>query len=135
MQESLIQNEDFLKVTRNEIIFVPIPLGKRRFKSRGYNQAEILSKELSKIFGFPVIDGISRNKETITQVGLDKSQRKENVKGVFKVINKYSGIFKNSRVVLVDDVLTTGSTFSEVASVLLHNRSREVQAVALAKEN
>lgn len=68
-------------------------------------------------------------------MGLDKKERRENIKGAFDVKNKYSAILKNRTVILVDDVLTSGSTFSEAASVLKHKSAREVWALAFAKED
>lgn len=133
--ESLIQNEEFNEVIKKDIFFVPIPLSKSKHKRRGYNQAEILGKELAKRFNFSLVDCLVRVKETKSQVGLNKSERKENIKGAFEVNKKYSAKIQNVRVVLVDDVLTTGSTFSEAASVLKHCGVRQVWAVALAKED
>jgi len=142
--EALIQNEEFNKILRqrpsgpdrqDELILVPIPLGKSKFRKRGYNQAEILANELSRRFGFSVVNCLTRVKDTKSQVGLNKKERKENVKGVFKFSKEFSANFKNARVILVDDVLTTGSTFSEAASVLKHCGVRQVWAVALAKED
>lgn len=150
--ESLIQYEEFSKILKHpkstsfseaaqvqddksELILVPIPLSSKKLRKRGYNQAEILAKELSKKFGLKVIDCLERVKDTKTQVGLNKKERQENIKGAFRIKSKYSANFKNSRVILVDDVLTTGSTFSEAASVLKHSNVRQVWAVALAKED
>ena len=57
LYESLIQNEEFVRVTRSRYVFVPIPLSDKRFKKRGYNQAEIIAVNLSKKFGFLVVNG------------------------------------------------------------------------------
>lgn len=137
LYESLIQNEEFEKVLRSaqdKIIFVPIPLHAKKFKKRGYNQAEILAKILAKKFGFEMVDCLERIRETRSQVGLNKKERQKNIKGAF-ALKKNSADFKNRRVVLVDDVLTTGSTFSEATYVLKREGDREVWAVALAKED
>jgi competence protein ComFC len=139
MYEALVQNEEFVNVTKrnkSKIIFVPIPLSKIKFNKRGYNQAEILAKELSKRFGIPMIDYLIRVKDTKSQVGLKKEERKENIKGAFKVkiINQKLDL-KNLIVILVDDVLTTGSTLSEAGKVLKQNGAQEVWALALAKED
>lgn len=135
MYESLVQNEEFDKVIRKEVLFVPVPLSKAKFRRRGYNQAEILAKELSKRFGISTVDCLVRVKETKSQVGLKKEERKENIKGAFGLVDRHSGKIQNSYVVLVDDVLTTGSTLSEAANVLKHHGARQVWAVALAKED
>jgi competence protein ComFC len=138
LYESLIQQEEFnkiLKYNHKEIYLVPIPLSKSKLRRRGYNQAEKLGKSLAKLLDLNLIDVLKRIRDTKTQVKLNKLERKENIKGVFEVNGKFSAVFKNSCVILVDDVLTTGSTFSEAASVLKHCGAREVWAVALAKED
>jgi ComF family protein len=135
MYESLIQNEEFNKVIKSKIIFIPIPLSKTKYNKRGYNQAEILAKELSKRFNYPVFNCLVRVKETKSQVNLNKKDRKENIKGAFEIDKGYSAKIQNKKVVLIDDVLTTGSTFSEAADVLKHCGVRQVWAVALAKED
>lgn len=137
LYESLIQNEEFnriLRSTQNDILLIPIPLSSKRFKKRGYNQAEVLAKGLSKKFGFLVCNGLERIKETRSQVGLDKEKRRENVKGAFAIKKKFENYFKSKNVVLIDDVLTTGSTFSEAGSILKRNGSAKVWAIAFARE-
>ena len=121
-----------LRFTQNDIILVPIPLSLARFKKRGYNQAEILAKTLAKKFGFEVWNCLARTRETRTQVGLTKEKRKENVKGAFMLNTKYQ--IQNNNLILVDDVLTTGSTFSEAGSILKRNGAAKVWAVAFARE-
>ncbi len=134
LYESLIQNEEFNRVINRDIIFVPIPLSSGRYRKRGYNQAEILAKGLSKKFGFEIHNCLVRVKETRSQVGLNKKERKDNVHDAFKIINHKSSII-NRNIVLVDDVLTTGSTFSEACSVLKHAGAGKIWALAFAKED
>ena len=134
LYESLIQNENFNDLNHQRIVLVPIPLSSKRFKKRGYNQAEILAKGLSKKFGFPVIDCLGRVKETRSQVGLSKKERRENISGAFAIINHKSSII-NRNVLLIDDVVTTGSTFSEACNVLKKNGVGKVWGIAFAKED
>lgn len=131
--ESLIQNEKFNDLNHQSFILVPIPLSSAKLRKRGYNQAEILAKGLSKKFGFPVYNYLDRIKETRSQVGLTKKQRKENISGAFKILNHKSLII-NQNILLVDDVLTTGSTFSEAATLLKRGGASKVWAVAFARE-
>jgi len=102
LYESLIQNEEFDRILRqfppeadrqDDIFFVPIPLSRKRFKKRGYNQAEVLAKKISKKFGFSTVNGLERTRETGSQVGLDKEKRRENVKNAFSVKKNYRSIF------------------------------------------
>jgi len=133
LYESLIQNEEFTMVSQNKLILVPIPLHKNKFRKRGYNQAEILAREVSKRFGFPVVDYLLRTKETGSQVGLTKDERQENIKGAFEFKEKFD--VKNKKIILIDDVLTSGATFSECCKVLKKSGAGRVWAIAFAKED
>lgn len=140
LYESLIQNEEFnriLSMSKDDIVLVPIPLSSKRYRKRGYNQAEILAKGLGEKFGFEVVNGLIRIKETRSQVGLTKKERRENVRGAFTLNSKFiihNSELKNANIFLVDDVLTTGSTFSEASSILKRNGANKVWAIAFARE-
>ena len=98
---------------------VPVPMHSKDIKKRGYNQSVFISKVVSKITGIPVnYSMLCKIKLTEKQVGLSYSKRIKNLSGAF-VFNRYAK--KASRVVLVDDVFTTGSTINECSKVLLKN--------------
>ena len=112
------------------LILVPIPLYKNRKNWRGFNQAEILAKTLAKKFkvGYSAI--LFRNRETKTQVGLSREERKKNIKGAFSLSQ---GANVNGRdFLLVDDVYTSGATIREAAKVLKSSGARNVWAMAVA---
>ncbi len=95
---------------------IPVPMHIKALRKRGYNQALLIAKKLSKITKIPVcFDCVVKVKQTKSQVGLTYSERKKNLKGAFRVFKLKSGI---KRVVIVDDVFTTGSTINEIASML-----------------
>ncbi len=108
---------------------VPIPLSFWRRAYRGYDQAKLLTQEVSKISGVPVENYLLRTGHQLPQVGLPNIKRRENVQGVFRVIKKPT----HNRVVLVDDVFTTGATMEEAARVLRQAGAREVWGLVLAK--
>lgn len=136
--DSIIQNENFNKEIKNlptslGWVFVPIPLFSSKFRKRGYNQAEILAKELSKRFNLPFQDILKKEKNTISQVGLSNIDRKLNVKDAFKL--EASGYRLKARsIFLVDDVVTTGSTLKEAANVLKRNGVKRVIGLTLARD-
>jgi ComF family protein len=112
---------------------VPIPLSSVKLRKCGYNQAEILAKELSKKFNFPVQNLLERAKETKTQVGLSNLQRKLNIKEAF-ILKSQNSKDKIKNVFLVDDVVTTSSTLLEVAKVLKKAGAQAVFGLTLARD-
>ena len=95
---------------------VAVPLHRHRLRERGFNQAGHIAEALAKIAGIPVWDALSRIRDTPHQVGLSADQRAENIHGAFRFRETPS--MKPARVVLVDDVFTTGATLRECAAVL-----------------
>lgn len=95
---------------------IPVPLHKNRQKKRGYNQSELLARELSKRIQVPVFnDVILRKKDTIPQKKCDKNQRIINMKKAFIV---GENVVKLEKVVIIDDIFTTGSTIDSMAKEL-----------------
>jgi len=113
-------------------ILVPVPLDKTREKERGFNQAKELAKELSKILEIPLVsDCLIKIKETRPQVELKKEEREENIKGVF--LCQRPEEIKGRKILLVDDIYTTGSTLEEGARVLKEAQAKEVWGVVIAR--
>jgi ComF family protein len=111
---------------------VPVPLHRLRQRKRGYNQAELLATVVSKGSGLQVLDALVRHRATAQQVGLNAEARRANVVGAFAV-NDGTEI-TGGRFVLVDDVLTTGSTLGQCADVLIAAGAAWVGALTLARE-
>jgi competence protein ComFC len=123
-------------------LIVPVPLHKRRLRSRGFNQSEHLARYLSQNlapgFEIPLASNILiRARYTHPQMKLkDYSQRKKNIQNAFSLNNELpdKNILKNKTVLLVDDIATTGSTLFECARVLKQNGVNEVFAVVVARQ-
>ena len=97
-------------------LMIPVPLNWRRHWRRGFNQAELLCRDLSRHFGgLPWADALKRARPTVTQSELPADRRAGNVKGAFAVARLQPGL---RHAVLVDDVMTTGATLRECARVL-----------------
>ncbi len=112
-------------------VIVPVPLHSRRLRQRGYNQAALLARHLAKLTGLELNEGLLVcTTETSAQVETaSRSQRRDNVKGNFRCEGDVSGL----RVILVDDVATTGSTLSACAAALKASGAASVWGLVLAR--
>lgn len=117
---------------------IPIPLHPKRLRWRGFNQSELLCRHISKNISPNLNIEISttaliRNKNTLSQMKIKNfKQRKLNLKNAFKVFRKSS--IKNKRILIVDDISTTGSTIFECAKVLKKSGAKEVYGIVLARK-
>lgn len=120
------------------VILVPVPLHIMRKRWRGFNQAEILAKQLAKQFNVTYAALLFRNRETKTQVGLKKDKRRENVRGAFSLRlaplaqGRTIADVEGKNIVLVDDVYTSGATMGECARVLKRAGANNVWGIAVA---
>ncbi len=111
---------------------IPIPITEKRLKERGFNQSFIIGEEISKISGRPLHHSVLyKTKETMDQLSLHRDGRRQNVKGAFAVRN--AGTIKGQRVLLVDDLFTTGYTAKEASGVLKKAGVRSIAFFALAR--
>lgn len=109
---------------------VPVPLHKTRLRWRGFNQAVLLARPLEQRRSWHLdFDLLRRTRETAPQVGLDETERSRNLRGAFSVRSACRG----RRVLLVDDVYTTGATANECARVLRRAGARSVDVLVLAR--
>jgi len=129
-----IKESQLLKNT-NEWLIISVPLAKKRLKYRGFNQAELLAANLSKWLGIPISSVIiKRTKFRAPQMQIqNRKQRRENIKDCFKINQRFNLVsLKDKKIMLVDDVATTGATLNECAKVL-KPYVKEVWGCAIAK--
>ena len=123
-------------LTENPIpyeVLVPVPLHDKRLKERGYNQSALLAKELSRLTGFPVNETcLVRNVYNVPQAKTrNVEERKQNVIGIFSVVNDD---LLEKKVLLIDDVTTSGATLNACASPLKKTGAASVWGLTLARE-
>ncbi|CAK0762759.1 competence protein ComFC [uncultured Gammaproteobacteria bacterium] len=115
-------------------LIVPVPLHRWRLFHRRYNQAALLAQGLGRLVGKPVhTDLLNRSRATPTQGGLNRSGRQRNVRGAISVRSGRQSCCRGARVVVIDDVLTTGATVGECARVLLRAGATSVDVLTLAR--
>jgi ComF family protein len=113
-------------------LLLPVPLHPKRLCERGFNQALEIAKPLSKAFNIPIdINGVSRIKATIPQSGLSSDERQLNLKNAFHTTQTYHG----KLVAIVDDVLTTGHTVTNLAHLLKRQGAKKIHVLAAARTN
>ncbi|HVP37510.1 MAG TPA: ComF family protein [Terriglobales bacterium] len=127
----ILKKEEFAK---DFDYIIPVPLHRSRKRERGYDQSRILAGEISKTVSIPLAEKILiRNKKTKDQTHLTVEERERNVRDAFAV--RDSSLLWGKRVILVDDVMTTGATLQECAGVLKDAGAREVIGVTLVVVN
>lgn len=112
-------------------LIVPVPLHPARQRDRGFNQAELLGRLLSDRTSLPMKRALQRTRFTTTQTAFDRAERMENLRGAFRLRNKTD--MQGLRVLLIDDILTTGATLSECARVLKSAGAACVYAATAAR--
>jgi ComF family protein len=111
-------------------LIVPVPLAKSRERQRGYNQGRLLATEVARHLDCPVdCDVLIRHRDTPAQTSLPRARRLDNVRGAFRALRKLSG----TRILLIDDVTTTGATIEAAARALRRRGAVWVGALALAR--
>ncbi|MBP7186423.1 MAG: ComF family protein [Ruminococcus sp.] len=110
-------------------IIVPVPMHRKAMRKRGYNQAELICMEVGRVLNIPVSKCVSKTISTADQKTLGYEERRRNLTGAFAVTKNVRG----RKVLLIDDVCTTGSTFAEITSVLLNAGASSVTCAACCK--
>ena len=126
MGERMAQSAIPRELVSAPYLIVPIPTTRRRARTRGYNQARLLAEVLADRVDMPLVDALERRHGGPTQVGLHPAERRANVKRAFTVRADARTTLTGARVLLVDDVLTTGSTAIEAARPLVQAGATQV---------
>lgn len=127
--ECLKQNQTILNETD---IITTVPLSKAKLRQRGFNQSEILARQVSRAFSLPLsTTNLIRIKEIPSQASLSHTERFNNIKDAFAIKNPDE--FEDKTVLLVDDVMTTGATASEISRLLKKNGAKCVYVTVVAR--
>lgn len=115
-------------------IIIPVPISKKRKRLRGYNQSELIAKIVAKqINGLEYrCDVLYKRRDTLTQSSLNKEKRQENIKDAYYIKNEE--VVQNKKILLLDDIYTTGSTVNECSKMLKQAGTKEIGVLTLAKD-
>ena len=120
LYKDLLSGKDYLSILTRSSILVPVPIDIFKQNERGFNQSELISRDLEKTFGIKYINLLKKKLFFHSQVGMKKEERLKNLNGAFYISSRekspQSGAVK--RIVLIDDVMTTGATLEECAKTI-----------------
>ena len=129
----IIKNKKICRFIKSYDIIISVPIHKKRFRQRGYNQSELLAREISRNLEVPIEkEVLIKTKNNNAQSTLNKSERIKNTIDVYAIIN--SEKVKNKKVLLVDDIYTTGSTANECSRMLKQAGASEIAVLTIAKD-
>jgi ComF family protein len=109
---------------------LPVPLHSARLRQRGFNQSIEIARVIARRLEIPIeYDAVIRQRKTTSQTGLNAQQRQKNIRGAFEVVTE----IKAKHLLIIDDVMTTGSTVNELAGLLKKNRVERVGVLSIAR--
>ena len=131
--EYIIKNKKISNFIKKYDIIIPVPVHNKRKKQRGYNQTELIARKISQQLNISCKTKILvKIKNTKPQSTLNKEEREINAKAVYRLINKE--ILTNKKVLLMDDIYTTGSTVNECCHTLYEASPKTIGVITIAKD-
>ena len=131
--EIILEDKKTCEFLKSYDIIIPVPVHRKRKRLRGYNQSELIAKELAKKLKLKVYtDVLVKINNNKVQSKLNKEERMKNVKNVYKIINKEK--IKNKNIIILDDIYTTGATINECIKELEKTDANKIGVLILAKD-
>lgn len=129
----LIKNEKIFEKIKSYDTIIAVPISKKRKRERGYNQSLLIAREIAVRTKVPLLmNCLYKTRNIIEQSKLNKEQRDENIKGAYELRNMQ--IISNKKVLLIDDVYTTGNTVNECSRMLRQGNVDKIGILVLAKD-
>ena len=129
----ILKNKKVYEILKLYDIIIPVPMDKIKKKKRGYNQTELISEIIAKTgIIFNGNNVLKKIKFTKTQSTLKEKERKDNIKDAYLVVEKEK--VKNKKVILFDDIFTTGATANEISKILKEAGAKEILVLVIAKD-
>ncbi len=129
----LLKNKKIFENIKNYDTIIPVPISKKRLKTRGYNQSLLLAAEIAEQTNLELVNNcLIKTKNIIEQSKLNKEDRRKNIQGVYELKNKK--IIEDKKILLIDDIYTTGSTVNECSKILRQGKPNKIGIFVLARD-
>ena len=129
----LLKNEKIFENIKKYDKIIPVPISKKRNKERGYNQSMLIAEEIANKTNLELVNNcLIKTKNIIEQSKLNKEDRQQNIQGVYSLQNER--LINNKKILLVDDIYTTGSTVNECCKILQQANPKTIGVLVLAKD-
>lgn len=129
----LLKNEKIFENIKKYDKIIPVPISKKRNKERGYNQSMLIAEEIASKTNLELVNNcLIKTKNIIEQSKLNKEDRQQNIQGVYSLQNER--LITNKKILLVDDIYTTGSTVNECCKILQQANPKTIGVLVLAKD-
>ena len=129
----LLKTEKIFENIKKYDKIIPVPISKKRNKERGYNQSMLIAEEIANKTNLELVNNcLIKTKNIIEQSKLNKEDRQQNIQGVYSLQNER--LITNKKILLVDDIYTTGSTVNECCKILQQANPKTIGVLVLAKD-
>ena len=129
----MLKNKKMFENIQKYDTIIPVPISKKRQKERGYNQSLLIAKEIANQTKLELENNcLLKTKNIIEQSKLNKEDREKNIKGVYELKNRL--LIENKKILLIDDIYTTGSTVNECSKILIKGKPIKIGILVLAKD-
>ena len=129
----IIKNKKICRFMKNYDIIIPVPIHRKRYKERGYNQTELIAVKIAKKLGISFEKNVLiKEINNKPQSELTKKEREQNIKNVYRVQNEQK--IKNKAILVIDDIYTTGNTLNECSKMLKQEGASEIAVFTIAKD-
>ncbi len=129
----LLKNKKIFENIKNYDTIIPVPISKKRKKTRGYNQSLLIARKIAELTDLELMNNcLVKIKNIIEQSKLNKEDRIQNIQGVYELKSKQ--LIENKKIILIDDIYTTGSTVNECSKILKQGNPKKIGILVLAKD-
>lgn len=129
----MLKNKKFFSILKSYDTIIPVPISKKRRQKRGYNQSELIAREIAKRAKIDYNNQcLLKTKNIIEQSKLNKEERQQNIQGAYQIVQTKK--IANKKILLIDDIYTTGNTANECSKTLEQANPKKIGVLTIAKD-